>query len=79
MDSEIYSERIRSYIDRYSLKELIAGHDIEICVPAGEVSKVTGHQKLNKRRLQDEYYVKNIKVVEKKDILRYNINISVVD
>ncbi len=79
VDSEIYWERIRSYIDRYSLKELIAGHDIEICVPAGEVSKVTGHQKLNKRRLQDEYYVKNIKVVEKKDILRYNINISVVD
>ena len=76
VDCEIYYDAIKKYIDDNSLSEKIRGRDVVIYAPLGEVSKVSGHKKSNKRRLQDEYYVKNIKVIEKKEILRYNILLS---
>ncbi|MBQ7821003.1 MAG: radical SAM protein [Clostridia bacterium] len=77
VDCEIYYDIIKDHIEKNSLAEKIKGRDIVIYAPYGEVSKVSGHKRGNKRRLQDEYYVKNIKVIEKKNILRYNIIIDV--
>ncbi len=77
VDSRLYYDVIKNYIESNNLAEKIHGRDIEICVAPGEVSKVSGHNKSNKKRLQDEYYVKNIKVIEKNNILRYNIILSV--
>ncbi|MBQ4137585.1 MAG: radical SAM protein [Clostridia bacterium] len=76
VDCEIYYSKITEQIEKNSLKERINGKNIVVYAPYGEVSKVIGHKKKNKRRLQDEYYVKNIKVIEKKNILRYNIYID---
>lgn len=77
VDSEIYYDRIKEYIEKNSLAEKIDGKNIVIYAPRGEVSKVSGHKRRNKQRLQDEYYVKSIKVIEKDEILRYNIILSV--
>ncbi len=76
VESEIYYDVIREYIEKNDLSERISGKNIVIYVSNGEVSKVSGHKRSNKIRLQDEYNVKNIKVIEKKDILRYNIILS---
>lgn len=77
VDSLLYYDIIKKYIQENELAEKIHGQDIKIYVAPGEVSKVSGHNKTNKHRLQDEYYVKNIKVIEKNNILRYNIVLSV--
>lgn len=77
VDNEIYYDVICEYIRKRSLEDAIRGRDIVISVAKGEVSKVVGQKKAIKRRLQDEYCVKNIKVIEKNDILRYNIILSV--
>lgn len=77
VECEIYYDIVKRYIEENDLRDVIRGRDITIYVPLGEVSKVAGHKKSGKRRLQDEYCVKNIKVIEKKDILRYNILLSV--
>ena len=76
VDCEIYYSKIAEYIRINSLEDKIRGKNIVVYVPFGEVSKIVGHKKKNKLRLQDEYYVKNIKVIEKKNILRYNIYID---
>ncbi|MBO7148383.1 MAG: radical SAM protein [Clostridia bacterium] len=76
VDCEIYYSKIAEYIRINSLEDKIRGKNIVIHAPFGEVSKIVGHKKKNKLRLQDEYNVKNIKVIEKKNILRYNIYID---
>lgn len=77
VDSEIYYDRIKEYIEKNLLRERIKGQNIVIYAPRGEVSKVSGHRRSNKQKLQNEYYVKNIKVIEKNEVLRYNIILSV--
>ncbi len=77
VDSLLYYDIIKKRIEEEKLADKLRGRDLIIYSAPGEVSKVSGHQRENKRRLQDEYYVKNIKVIEKNDILRYNIILSV--
>ncbi len=76
VDSEIYYDKIKEEIEKNLLADKINGSDIVIYAPCGEVSKVIGHKKENKQRLQNEYYVKNIKVIEKVELLRYNIMVT---
>ena len=77
VESRIYRDIIVSEIKGAGLAEKISGRELVIFAPIGEVSKVVGHKGENKRFLKDEYCVKNVKVIEKNDILRYNIILSV--
>lgn len=51
------------------------GGNITVYCAKGETSKVIGHGKRNKIKIQNEYNVKNIKVIEKDCIMMYNIKI----
>lgn len=77
VESRIYRDVIINAIDREGLADKLNGRELVISVPLGEVSKVVGHKGENKRFLKDEYCVKNVKVIEKDNILRYNIILSV--
>ncbi len=77
VESRIYRDVIVSAINKSGYADRIAERELVIFAPFGEVSKVVGHKAENKRFLKDEYCVKNIKVIEKSDILRYNIILSV--
>jgi histone acetyltransferase (RNA polymerase elongator complex component) len=74
--SEHYYRVIRNYIKEHNLTELIKGKNITIYVPQGETSKVSGQKQANKRRLQNEYNVNNIKIIEKSELFCYNIRIE---
>ena len=75
--SELYYKKIREYIDDHGLTERISGKDITLYVPSGEVSKVSGQKRSNKLRLQNEYNVKSVKIIENPSLLWYNILIEI--
>lgn len=49
--------------------------NITVFCARGETSKIAGHGRCNKTYVQNEYNVKKFKVIEKDDILLYNIRI----
>lgn len=59
--------------------ELSSGGTIEVLCAQGEVSKIAGQNSRNKIKLLNEYNVKISKIIEKKDILRYNCLITIFD
>jgi len=58
-------------------KSRLNGADIVIYCPIGAVSKVIGQKRCNKLKIQSEYNVKNVKVIENNGILDYNISITI--
>ena len=72
---ELYFERICKELDSYKKCEL-EGKILTVCVALGCVSRAVGQNKKNKVRLCQKYGFKHIKVLEKKDILGYNIDIT---
>ena len=77
VESRIYRDLIVSEIKKLGIGEKLAGRELVIQVPHGEVSKVVGQKGENKTFLKNEYCVKNVKVIEKDSVLRYNIILSV--
>ncbi len=71
--AELYYHRIRPYIEEHGMRERIAGHNLTIYVPKGDVSKASGQKRANKLRIQNEYNVKNIKIIENSALIWYNI------
>ncbi len=66
---ELYYERICSEIERLGL----SGKTLTVYVAEGCVSKAVGQKKKNKQRICQKYGFKTIKVLEKKQIMGYNI------
>ena len=64
---------MRDYIEKNHLRDDISGKNIVIEVPKGEVSKVSGQKRANKLRLQNEYNVKNVRIIENPELFWYNI------
>ena len=58
-------------------KNRLDGSDIVIYCPVGSISKVIGQKRCNKIKIQREYNVKNVKVIENNAILEYNICIEI--
>ena len=52
------------------------GKNLTVCVKKGDVSKAVGQNKKNKLKLCQKYGFKDVKVLEKNDILSYNVYIS---
>ncbi|MCI8386924.1 MAG: radical SAM protein [Clostridiales bacterium] len=75
--SEHYYRVIREYIETNQLREDMRGKNITIYVPIGETSKVSGQKRTNKLRLQNEYNVNNVKIVESSELFWYNIKIGI--
>jgi histone acetyltransferase (RNA polymerase elongator complex component) len=66
---ELYFERICEEIERRGIR----GGDLTVYVSRGSVSKAVGQKKKNKERICQKYGIRRIKVLEKSDVLGYNI------
>ena len=66
---ELYFDRICREIDRLDL----SGNTLTVYVAKGCVSKAVGQKKKNKQRICQKYGFKSVKVLEKNQIIGYNI------
>ena len=73
---EHYYRVMRDYIALHGLADEIRGKNITIYVPVGETSKASGQKRANKLRLQNEYNVKNVRIIENPELFWYNIKIE---
>ncbi len=74
--SALFFDRICDQIDRSESET-----DGRICVisaPFGSVSKVVGQKKANKEALQKKYGFKSVKILEKSELIGYNIIIDII-
>ena len=67
--SELYYDRICEAIDAAGY----LGGELTVYVSCGNVSKAVGHKKRNKERICQKYGFKKLKVLEKNQIMSYNI------
>jgi hypothetical protein len=67
--SELFYERICDELDR----QMVSGGSAIIYVPQGATSKAIGQKKKNKERICKKYCLESLKVLEKNEILGYNI------
>ena len=70
--SELYFSRICGELDKLSAK----GGKLTVYVSRGSVSKAVGQKKRNKLKLCEKYGLKDVKVLEKSEIIGYNIIID---
>lgn len=71
---ELYFEKICRELDKYGD---ISGKNLIIYVANGATSKVSGQNRRNKIRLCEKYGVNKIKILEKREIIGYNIILDV--
>ena len=67
--SELFYERICKELD----KRKISGGSLIIYVPRGATSKAIGQKKINKEKICRKYSLESLKVLEKNELLEYNI------
>lgn len=77
VETEIYYDIIKAAIEEKRIADKLRDNELEIYAACGETSKVLGHRGRNRERLQNEYCVKKIKVIENDSFIRYNILLSV--
>ena len=70
--SALYLERICAELDN---REIFGG-GVRIYVPRGATSKAVGHKKINKAKICEKYGLEWVKVLEKNEIIGYNILIE---
>ena len=70
--SELYFTRICQELDRVDAK----GGELTVYVARGAVSKAVGQKRRNKLKLCEKYDLKSVKVLEKNEIIGYNIIIE---
>lgn len=67
--SELFYERICKKLDERGIR----GGSLIIYAPLGAVSKVVGQKKKNKEKICKKYSLESLKVLEKSELLGYNI------
>ena len=70
--SELYLRRICAELDKLE----IDGGELKIFVSRGSVSKAVGQKKQNKSKICEKYGIRSVKVLEKNEIIGYNIIIE---
>ncbi len=70
--SELFYRRICERLDALD----VMGADVTVYVSSGSLSKAVGHKKKNKEKICEKYGIRRIKVLEKKELLGYNIIIE---
>lgn len=73
---ELYLERICDILDK---RPDIRGNCLTIYAPVGAVSKVAGQNKRNKIKICKKYGFNKIKILEKREIIGYNIILDCKD
>ncbi len=72
---ELFYDRICEALDQKGQTE---GKNVLLSVPAGAVSKVIGQKGRNRERICKKYLLNSLKVLEKNEILGYNIMIDFI-
>ena len=75
--SALYLDKIEEKLSAFDGG--IAGKDLIIYVPRGEISKAVGQKRANIEKISQKYRPRRIKVLEKDELLRYNIIIDFSD
>lgn len=70
--SRLYLERICEQLDLMKIK----GGSVTVFVSPGSVSKAVGQKKVNKLQIYEKYGLESLKVLEKNELLGYNIIIE---
>ena len=70
--SELYFRRICEKLDTMDIR----GGELTVYVSAGSTSKVVGQKKKNKLKICEKYSLSSVKVLEKNEIIGYNIIIE---
>ena len=73
--SALYLDRICTELDRLGVR----GGGVTVFVSRGSVSKAVGQKKLNKAKICEKYELEWLKVLEKNEIIGYNIIIEYID
>lgn len=71
VQNEIFLRRMTNELDKKSADNI--GSSLTVYAPKGSTSKVIGHKRRNLQKLRSKYGIKELKVIEKNDILGYNI------
>ena len=71
-------EQIREAMEQAFAELGISGGDAVIEVGVGQTSKMCGHRKENTRKIQEKFIFNTLKVIEKTDIIGYNIKVKVL-
>ena len=72
--SRVYLRRAKAAFSRLDT----AGHHGIIEVGKGQTSKMCGHKRENAEKIKEIFALKTLKVIEKNDIIGYNIKVKVV-
>ena len=75
--SALYLDKIEEKLS--SFDGGIEGKNLIIYVPRGEISKAVGQKRANIEKIRQKYCPRRVKVLEKDEILRYNIIIDFSD
>lgn len=73
--SALYLDLICEKIDARA--DILGAERLTIECPRGEVSKVVGQKRANIAKICQKYGIKSVKVLEKSELLRYNIGIGI--
>lgn len=74
--SGVYFDRICEALDAKDGEKAPKG--IIIYCPRGEISKVVGQKRKNIEKINEKYGIKRVKVLEKNELLRYNVVIDFI-
>lgn len=71
VQNEIFFRKITEELNRKD--HVLDSGILTVCAPKGATSKVIGHKRRNLSKLREKYGINELKIIEKKDILGYNI------
>jgi len=74
--SALFFDRICALIDGW--EKQLEGMECIIYAPLGSVSKIVGQRKCNKLALIKKYGFKSVKIIEKTELIGYNIRIDIL-
>lgn len=74
--SALYYDKIERALDGIPNEKMPAS--ITVYCPRGETSKVVGQKRKNIEKISQKYAIKRVKVLEKDELLRYNIIIDLI-
>ena len=72
--SALYLDKMCEYIEAHATEKM--AEKITIYCPKGDISKIVGQKRKNMQKIYEKYGIKSAKVLEKNELLSYNIIID---
>ena len=72
--SALYFDKMCEQLDAFEGEKM--PDSITVFCPKGEISKIVGQKRKNIEKICQKYFIKRVKVLEKNELLRYNIIID---